>query len=115
MKKHVVIIWLVGIMFLCLVEAQGAGTNLPLINATGLLTLPTNSTVVLAVTQINKQATNSFNVFGYGAVTNYAPTRWTVSLPATWWMNQGVSNDTVGKLVYLNFKYTPPGGVLFFR
>jgi len=114
MKKHAAIIWFVVIMFLCLAEAQGAGTNLPLINATGLLTLPTNGAVALTVGQINPQANGSFNVFGYGTVTNYTSTNWTVNLPALW-VGKGVSNDAVAKLVYLNFKRAQPGTVITIR
>ncbi len=110
MNKHVVI-GLAVLVVLRLVEAQGAGTNQPLIKATGQLTLPTNGTVVLAVSPLNQQESNSFNVFGYGTVTNDNPTNWTVNLPGSW-KSGGVSNDTVGQLIYLNVKYSPPGTTL---
>ena len=112
MKKYVVI-GLAVLVVLRLVEARGAGTNQPLIKATGLLTLPTNGTVVLAVSQISRQASSSFNVFGYNTATNYNATNWTVHLSVPW-LSQGVSNDTVGKLVYLNC-YIPPGTAFYFR
>ena len=103
------------LVLLCRGEAQGAGTNPPLIKATGLLTFPTNGTVTLAVSAIGSAAATNFNVFGYGTATNFSAARWTVTLPPKWSSQEGVSNDAAGKLVYLNLRLSASGSLIIVR